>query len=82
MHIHLQDHPDDWAQVRSPKRIMAVCCTFGCLVATVGGVRWLSGQSFAGTGIQTLGVTVAFGLFGMLVGSFAGDALIEGRSRR
>ena len=82
MHTQHSGHDDDWVSARSPGRIMAVCCAFGFLVSAVVGGRWLSTQTFAPTVAQALGVTVAFGLFGMLVGSFAGDALIEGRSRR
>lgn len=61
---------------------MAVCCTFGFLVASVVGGRWLSAQTYAPTVAQGVGVTLAFGFFGLLVGSIAADAVIEARSRR
>ena len=78
----MQTHHSDWPDVASPRRIMVVCCTFGCLVAAVVGAQWLSREAFDASTAQVLGATAAFGVFGSLLGSFAADAIIGSRPHR
>ena len=67
--------------VSTPQRTMVVFCLIGFVVAAVVGARWPSLQSFAPSPDQSLAVIAAFGCFGLIVASFAADA-IEARNRR